>query len=74
MVADASDIGRHRHRQQVRHWIAPQSFGDFKHQRGQHQTHGVVDEERREEPRHGHNCDQQRQRTMRVLHHPLRYQ
>jgi hypothetical protein len=48
----ASDIGRHRHRQQVRHGIAPQRPGDLEHQRRQHQAHGVVDEERREDSGH----------------------
>ena len=67
------DVGRHRHRQQVRHRVAAQLAGDFEHQGREHQAHGVVHEESGEESGYENDGGQQDQGPVRMFHHPLRH-
>ena len=66
----AADVGCHSDRQQIRNGIAAELGGDFQDQGREHQTHGVVDEEGREESRNGDDGGEQENRPVRVFHHP----
>ncbi len=67
---NAADVGGHGDGEQVGHRPAPQPPGDLEHQRGEHQAHGVVDEESGEDAGHQHDAGEQHERCVRMLHHP----
>ena len=66
----AADIGRHRHRQQAGHRVAPQPQGDVKDERHHHQADRVVQQEGGKGAAGEDHGGEQLQRVMGARHDP----
>ena len=65
-------VGGHRDRQQVGLRVAAHAQGQFQHQRGEHQTDRVIDQESGEQARDSGDRAQQDEWRAGVPHHPGR--